>query len=64
MNKVKYRNQVFIKRKRELIHKILTLTNQSPTSSFAKSLHKRTGSQLVQRYRREKTIRGIPSSFR
>jgi hypothetical protein len=64
MNKVKYRNEIFIQRKRKLIVKILNLTNQSPASSVAKSLRKKSGNELVNIYRREKTARGIPSSFK
>lgn len=64
MNKVKYRNEVFIQRKRKLIAKILELTNQSHSSLVARSLKRKSGKELVNIYRREKTARGIPSSFK
>ena len=64
MNKVKYRNEVFIQRKRELIAKILNLTNQSTSSLVARSLKRKSGKNLVNIYRREKAARSIPSSFK
>ena len=64
MNKVKYRNQVFVQRKRELIAKILDLTNHSHSSLVARSLKRKSGKELVNIYRREKAARGIPSSFK
>ena len=64
MNKVKYRNDVFIQRKRKLIAKILELTNQSHSSLVSRSLKRKSGKELVNIYRREKATRGIPSSFK
>jgi len=50
MNKVRYRNDTFIKRKRELINKILSLTGHSWDSPFARSLQKKTSSHLEKIY--------------
>ena len=64
MNKVKYRSEVFLQRKREIISKILELTERTPSSNYAKSLKRKRGTELVNIYRREKRVRGIPSSFK
>jgi len=64
MNKGKVRDTIFSKRKHEMINKILTLLKKSKESEVAKSLAKKTGTELVRIYRREKVKRRIPSSFK
>ena len=64
MNKGKVRDLTGAKRKHEMINKILTLLGKSKESEVAKSLAKKTGTELVKIYRREKAKRGIPSSFK
>ena len=64
MNKGKVRDTVFTKRKHELVNKILKLLGKSTSSQTAKSLNRKTGTELVKIYRREKAKRGIPSSFK
>jgi len=64
MNKGKVRDLTGAKRKHEMVNKILTLLEKSKDSEVAKSLTKKTGTELVKIYRREKVKRGIPSSFK
>ena len=64
MNKGKVRDDVFTKRKHELVNKILKLIGKSPSSQIAKSLNKRSGTELVRIYRHEKSKRGIPLGFK
>ena len=64
MNKGKVRDTVFTNRKHELIDKILKLLGKSTFSQVAKSLNKKSGTELVKIYRREKSNRGIPLGFK
>ena len=64
MNKGKVRDNMFAQRKHEMIDKILTLLEKSKNSQVARSLRKRSGTELVKIYRREKAKRGITSSFK
>jgi len=64
MNKGKVRDNQFVTRKQKMISKILDLLQKSKHSEVAKSLQKKTGTELVKIYRREKIRRGIPLGFK
>lgn len=64
MNKGKVRDNVFVGRKHEMISKILNLLHKTRDSKVANSLRKKSGTELVKIYRREKVKRGKPLGFK
>ena len=64
MNKGKVRDTIGAMRKHEMVNKILVLVGKSKNSEVAQSLNRKTGTELVRVYRKEKQKRGMTSSFK
>ena len=54
MNKGKVRDGVFAQRKQEAFNNLLKLKGKSKQSEYAKALKKKSGSELIRIYERER----------